>query len=250
MAQRPAHDAPPDTVQQESLADLLGGRRAAIEASVPPAAFLVGWLAGGALPGSMALWLGCGAAVAASVAIAIVGLAQGRRPRAVVVGLLAVVVAALIAAYTGQARDFFLIRLLTNGASALAWATSIVVGWPLLGLIVGTVVGTRTRWRRDPVLLRAYRRASWIWVLQYVVRLAVFIPLWLLDLPAALAFFQAALTYPLVAACLVVSGIVLFRSIPHGHPGIRQPRVPEPSRPESSRPDPSRPEPSRPADAA
>ncbi|GAA2170478.1 DUF3159 domain-containing protein [Agrococcus versicolor] len=209
--------------QRESLADLLGGGRAAIEASIPPAAFLAGWLAGAALPGSLALWLGCGAAIVASVAIAIVGVAQGRRPRAVVIGLLAVVVAALVAAYTGQARDFFLIRLLTNGASALAWAASIVVRWPLLGLIVGAVVGTRARWRRDPVLLRAYQRASWIWVLQYVVRLAVFVPLFVLDLPGALALFQAVLTYPLVAACLVVSGIVLFRSIPAGHPGIRHP---------------------------
>lgn len=226
MSQRHGDDALPATPQRESLADLLGGSRAAVEASIPPAAFLVGWLAGGALPGSLALWLGCGAAVLASVAIAIVGIAQGRRPRAVVIGLLAVVVAALIAAYTGEARDFFLIRLLTNAASALAWAGSIVVRWPFLGLILGAVVGTRTRWRRDPVLLRAYQRASWIWVLQYVVRLAVFVPLWALDLPGALAFFQAALTYPLVAACLVVSGVVLFRSIPHAHPGIRHPQVP------------------------
>lgn len=226
MSQRHGDDALPPTPQRESLADLLGGSRAAVEASIPPAAFLVGWLAGGALPGSLALWLGCGAAVLASVAIAIVGIAQGRRPRAVVIGLLAVVVAALIAAYTGEARDFFLIRLLTNAASALAWAGSIVVRWPLLGLILGAVVGTRTRWRRDPMLLRAYQRASWIWVLQYVVRLAVFVPLWALDLPGALAFFQAALTYPLVAACLVVSGVVLFRSIPYAHPGIRHPQVP------------------------
>lgn len=226
MSQRPGDDALRPSSQRESLADLLGGSRAAIEASIPPAAFLVGWLAGGALPGSLALWLGCGAAVAASVAIAAVGLAQGRRPRAVVIGLLAVVVAALIAASTGEARDFFLIRLLTNAASALAWAGSIVVRWPFLGLILGAVVGTGTRWRRDPMLLRAYQRASWIWVLQYVVRLAVFVPLFMLDMPGALAFFQAVLTYPLVAACLVVSGIVLFRSVPPGHPGIRHPQVP------------------------
>ncbi|SDH62864.1 DUF3159 domain-containing protein [Agrococcus jejuensis] len=235
MSQRPADDALP-APQRESLADLLGGTRAAVEASIPPAAFLVGWLAGGALPGSIALWLGCGAAVVASVAIAVVGIVQGRRPRAVVIGLLAVVVAALIAAYTGEARDFFLIRLLTNAASALAWAGSIVVRWPFLGLILGAVVGTRTRWRRDPVLLRAYQRASWIWVLQYVVRLAVFVPLFVLDQPGALAFFQAALTYPLVAACLVVSGIVLFRSIPRDHPGIRHPRVPGEPAPASDTP--------------
>ncbi|MFC7431557.1 MULTISPECIES: DUF3159 domain-containing protein [unclassified Agrococcus] len=225
MSQRHGDDALQAAPQRESLADLLGGRRAALEASIPPAAFLVGWVGGGALPGTQALWWGCGAAVAASLALAVVGLAQGRRPRAVIVGLLAVLVAALIALRTGDASDFFLLRLLSNGASALAWAGSIVVRWPLLGVVVGAVVGTRTRWRDDPVLLRAYQRASWIWVLQYLVRLAVFVPLFLLDLPGALAFAQAALTYPLVAACLVVSGIVLFRSIPGEHPGIRHPRT-------------------------
>lgn len=225
MSQHHGDEALQTAPHRESLADLLGGRRAAIEASIPPAAFLAGWVGGGALPGTQALWWGCGAAVAASVALAIAGLVQGRRPRAVIVGLLAVLVAALIALRTGEATDFFLVRLLSNGASALAWAGSIVVRWPLLGVIVGAVVGTRARWRDDPVLLRAYQRASWIWVLQYLARLAVFVPLFVLDLAGALALFQAVLTYPLVAACLVVSGIVLFRSIPHGHPGIRHPRV-------------------------
>jgi hypothetical protein len=43
-------------------------------------------------------------------------------------------------------------------------AVSIAVRWPLLGLVVGTALGQRTRWRRDPDLLRGYRRASWVWV--------------------------------------------------------------------------------------
>ena len=50
------------------------------------------------------------------------------------------VTAAMIAYYTGEARNFFLIPLLSNAASALAWTVSIVIGWPFLGLIVGAIV--------------------------------------------------------------------------------------------------------------
>jgi hypothetical protein len=108
----------------------------------------------------------------------------------------------------------------------LAWSVSIVLRWPLLGLIVGTALGQRTRWRRDPALLRAYSRASWVWVMQYVVRLVVFIPLWAAGEVIALAITRGVFTYPLVAACVAVSGWVLFKSIPDGHPGLRHPVAP------------------------
>lgn len=213
-------EPPVEPETRESLVQLLGGGKAAIEASIPLVAFLLGWLAS-----AQSLWWASGAAIVASVGVAIWGLATGRRPRAVVIGLLAVVIAALIAARTGNAEDFFLIRLLSNAASALAWAGSIVVRWPLLGVIVGLVVGTKTTWRKDPVLLRAYGRASWIWVLQYVIRLLAFVPLYLAGEAGWLGFAQVVLTYPLVIAVLVVSGAVLFASIPKGHPGIRHPQV-------------------------
>lgn len=214
-------DADGDPTREESLARLLGGGRAAIEASIPPIGFLVAWLAtGGDLTVSV-VW-----SLAASAAIAVLAIAQRRRPRAVLIGMLATAVAAMVAYSTGDARDFFLIQLLSNAASALAWAISILVRWPLLGVIVGGLIGTRTRWRRDPALLRAYARASWIWVLQYVVRVVVFTALWWLDEPTWLAIMRAALTYPLVIACVAASGWVLFAAIPKGHPGIRKPQAP------------------------
>jgi hypothetical protein len=133
-------------------------------------------------------------------------------------------VAATIALYTGRASDFFLARLATNVVSALLWAISIVARWPLLGVIVGLVLGQKTKWRRDPALLSAYQKASWIWVGQYAVRIIVFTPLWLADATAALGIAQAALTWPLVAACLALSWWVLRRSLPEGHPGLRHPQ--------------------------
>lgn len=213
---RPARD--------ESLADLLGGRRGAIDATLPPLAFAAGWLLGGE-----SLWGGVGAALAVGAVVAGVRLRRGDRPRSVLIGMLAVCVAALIAVRTGRAENFFLIQVLSNAASALVWAVSIVVRWPLLGVLVGGVLGQRARWRRDPALRRGYGRASWVWTATYLTRLAVFVPLYLGGQVLALVVARVALTWPLVAAALALSWVVLRRSLPAGHPGLRHPVTGDPA---------------------
>jgi hypothetical protein len=206
--------------QPESLTELLNGRRAALDATLPAAGFVIGWLAAG-----RSIWAGAIVAVAVAVAVSIWRLRSGEKPRAVLIGLLGVCVAALIALRTGRAEDFFLLQLLSNAASALAWAVSIVLRRPLLGLVVGGVLGQRTRWRRDPELLRAYGRASWVWVLQYVIRVAVFLPLYAAGQVVALGVARLALTWPLIAACLAVSWWVIRRTLPADHPGLRHPVI-------------------------
>ncbi|WBB91572.1 DUF3159 domain-containing protein [Verrucosispora sp. WMMC514] len=215
----------------ESLADLLGGRRGAVDATVPPVAFAVGWLVAG-----RSVLVGVVAALVAGAVVAGWRLRRGDRPRSVLVGLLAVCVAALVAVRTGRAEDFFLVQVLANAASALAWAVSIIVRWPLLGVVVGTTLGQRGRWRGDPALLRAYGRASWVWTGTYLLRVAVFVPLYLGGHVLALTAARVGLTWPLVAAALAVSWAVLRRSLPAGHPGLRHP-VPPPTGPAASRPD-------------
>src|SRR5688572_20226244 len=212
----------------DSLAALLGGRRGAVDASLPAVGFVAGWsLAGWLAPGSSSVAVGCAAALAVGCAVAFVRTRRGSRPRAVLIGLAGVAVAAVVALRTGRAVDFFLVQVVSNAASALAWASSIVVRWPLLGLVVGGVLGQRTRWRRDPDLLRAYGRASWVWVGQYLVRLAVFVPLYLAEQVVTLAAARVVLSWPLIAACLAVSWWVLRGSLPADHPGLRHPRPPE-----------------------
>ena len=179
-------------------------------------AFAAGWLAAG-------LWGGVAAAVLTGAAVAGWRLRRGDRPRSVLIGLLAVCLAALIALRTGRASDFFLVQLVSNAASALAWIVSIVVRWPLLGVLVGAALGQRGRWRRDPALLRAYARGSWVWAASYLLRLAVFVPLWLGGQVVALVVARVALTWPVIAAALGVSWLVIRRSLPAGHPGLRHP---------------------------
>ncbi|TWH21053.1 uncharacterized protein DUF3159 [Prauserella rugosa] len=220
------NDTPPEEPEtppgrRESLASLLGGRKGALDASLPPVAFVVGWLVSGSSIG----W-GAAAAIAVSAVVGIVRLVRGDKVRAVLISLAAVVVAALIALRTGRAEDFFLIQLLSNVASALAWAVSIVIRWPLLGVVVGTVLGQKTRWRKDPDLLRAYSLASWVWVFgQYTVRVVVFGVLWWAGEVVALGVARTVLSWPLVAVTVAVSGWVLHRALPDRHPGLRHPVV-------------------------
>ncbi|MDT8911066.1 DUF3159 domain-containing protein [Amycolatopsis sp. PS_44_ISF1] len=209
------------TPARESLTQILGGHRGAIDASVPPVAFVAGWLATGRS-------IGWGAGVAIVVAVLLGGyrVARGGKARAVVVSLAAVVIAALIALHTGRAQDFFLLQLLSNAASALLFAASIAVRWPLLGVIVGLLVGQKTRWRRDPALLRAYSWASWVWVLQYLARVVVYGLLWWSGQVVALGIARSVLSWPLVAATIAVSGWVLYKALPADHPGLRVIREP------------------------
>ena len=62
---------------------------------------------------------------------------------------------------------------------------------------------------------------------QYLVRLAVFVPLYLAGAVYALGVAQLVLTWPLVPVSLLLSWAVLRRTLPPGHPGLLHPQVPE-----------------------
>lgn len=218
MAGKPDVSAP-------SLADVLGGRTGAVDAGVPAVAFVTGWAVAGGVGSTPALLWGAGAALLAGVVLAGIRLSRGKRPAAVILGLLGVVIASLVVLRTGRAADFFLLQIASNAASALAWLASIVIRWPLLGVIIGLALGQRTRWRSDLALLRGYSRASWVWVAQYLVRLAIFIPLYRADQVVALGIARAFTWVPVVI-CIALSWPVMRTALPKDHPGIRYPRTP------------------------
>lgn len=207
--------------KQHPLQALIGGPRGAIESILPPLAFITTYVA----TGDNMTWA-VSVAVGLGLFFAIWRLVERKRPTRVLGALLVVVLSAYIAAKSGSAAAFFWPRVLLNVASALAFAISIFIRWPLLGVIVGPIVGTKMRWRQDPDLMRAYNRASWLWVLLCVIRAAVLIPLiennWLWALAASGALF-----YALVIVTVLLSWVVIKRTLPADHPGIRAPRVSE-----------------------
>lgn len=201
---------------------LLGGVRGALESVLPPLVFVGVYLGLGGSPEEDLTW-----AIIVSLALALAftiwRLVERKHPARALGSVLLVLVSAYIASRTGSAADFFWPRVLLNAASALAFIVANLAGWPLIGVILGPLVGTRMRWRSDPVLLRAYRRASWPWAVLNAIRaalLAVFIDgdnLW--ALAASGAFF-----YGLTVLTIIASWWIIRRSLPAGHPGIRHPQ--------------------------
>src|SRR4029079_18454711 len=87
--------------------------------------------------------------------------------------LCAVVIAAFIAYRNGQARGFYLPGLIYSAVLGLAFLVSVLVRWPLAGVIWHGINGDAQSWRRDPRLLRAYTWASLLWTLVFAARLVV-----------------------------------------------------------------------------
>jgi hypothetical protein len=196
----------PDREQTWNLLDEMGGPQGVADSSLPGLLFVVAYtVSGGDLSLSALLAVGLGAG------LAVVRRARGESLRFAITGFVGVAIAAFIATRTGRAEDFFLPGLLFNAGYALAYAFSIAIGWPLIGVIVGPIIGQGMRWRDDPEQISAYRRASWVWVGMFLLRLAVQLPLYLAGSLLALGIARTAMGLPLFLLCLWVTWLVLRR---------------------------------------
>jgi hypothetical protein len=152
------------------------------------------------------------AALATGAVLAVLRLVRRDSVQNVVAGFVAVGIAAWLANRTGQAEDFFVPGLLINVAYGAAYLVSIVVRWPLLGILVGLATGEGMGWRSVPYLLRAYTLASWFWVGLFGLRLAVQLPLYLTESVVALGVARVAMGWPLFLLGLGLSWLVIKRA--------------------------------------
>jgi len=176
------------------FADAVGGPLGMLEASLPAAAFILAYALSGSETGLSAV-----VAVALAGALAIGRLALRQSPRHAVSGLAGIALAAFVAARSGRAENFYLPGLLTNAGYAAAFLISILVRRPLVGVILGQLDRNERGWRSDPARVRAFDRASWLWIGLFTLRLAVELPLYLAGAVLALGIARTALGLPLFA---------------------------------------------------
>jgi hypothetical protein len=125
-------------------------------------------------------------------------------------GVFVIALGAYFAHKTGSAKTFFLPNILKNAGFAVLYAVSIVVRWPLIGVVVGPITGEMFEWRKDRRRLTAYQIATWIWVGLFVVRLAVQIPLYVAGNVTLLGTLNGTvLGIPLFALTIWLSWLVL-----------------------------------------
>jgi len=164
-----------------------------VETSAPALAFVIAYAASGSDTKLSAI-----VAVGLAVVMAIGRLARRETPQHALSGLLGVVIAAIFATKTGKAENFYLPGLLANAAYASAFLISVLVRWPLVGVIAAQLE-RQHGWRDDPVRMAVYTRASLLWVALFSVRIAVQLPLYLAGAVVALGVARAAMGIPLFA---------------------------------------------------
>ena len=198
-----------ETVEQlvrGQLAKALGGRRGIVESAVPTALFTISWIISHDLKASLVI------SVVATVALLVVRLAQRSTVQFVLNSLFGIGIAALFASRSGEARDVFLPGILYNGGYAVVFILSIVVGWPLLGFMIGSVTGDPTAWHQDRGLVKLCSQLTWMMAAPCILRVVVQYPLWATDHVALLGTSKIVLGWPLQIASFAAMAWLLGRN--------------------------------------
>jgi hypothetical protein len=183
------------------------------EAALPTIAFTVVFLTTRMLERALLI------SVSAALVLLVVRLVQRSSIQFVVNSLFGIGIGAFFAWRSAQgggdendqALAYFLPGIIYNAGYAALIAVSILVRWPVVGFMVGSVAGDPTAWHRDPQVVRLCTNLSWFLVLPCVVRVAVQLPLYLAGQSealnpataiAALGFTKILMGWPLQLAAL------------------------------------------------
>jgi hypothetical protein len=224
----PQEDRPAAGVEGVDLAAAIGGRRGLLDSGLPGLVFVTVFTLNGQEL-KPALW----AALGLAGLLTVLRVLRREPLTQTLAGLVGVGIAAFFASRTGEARNYFVPGFLLNVGYVLAYGLSATVRWPLVGVLVGPLLGEGLQWRKDPPRLRAYTVATWMFAGLFALRLAVQVPLWLLDRVFILGTVKVLMGVPLFALVAWLSYLVIRAAPPpvqHLAPGQPEPEAPEEGR--------------------
>ena len=193
---------------REKVMGALGGKKGLIDSGLPAVVFLILFNI------KQDLKVALTGAIILSVLLALIRLAKKNTIQHAVSGLLGVLICAYFANKSGNASDFYIPKLLTNLAYGTAYLIGNLVGWPLLGVVLGPLLGENLLWRKDPARKKVYTRASWIWVAMFFLRIAVQYPIYRSGNVNLLGSVNLAMGYPLFFATAYLSWLVIKTAPP------------------------------------
>lgn len=196
------------TVEGEVLAQVsegVGGPRGGIESALPIIVFTISYVITDNLSRSLALGIG------SVVLPLVIRLVQKSSVRFVFNGLVGIAIAAVIARSTGKAEAAFLPGIIQAAAWAGVLTISILAGRPLVGYLIGSVMGEPTDWHRRPSILQVSHRLTLVLLVPMLLRVAVQYPLYLAGEVGWLGTAKVVLGWPLHVATLAVAGMILAK---------------------------------------
>ena len=157
---------------RDMVINALGGKNGFIDSGLPAVVFLIVFNINQDLQG--AIW----ASLSLAIILAIWRLIRKDTIQHSISGVIGVLICAYFANRSGNATDFYIPKLLTNLGYGTVYLIANLVGWPILGLVLGPLLGENFTWRNNPRRKKMYIKASWLWVALFFSRIAVQYPIY------------------------------------------------------------------------
>nr|WP_245788481.1 DUF3159 domain-containing protein [Amycolatopsis marina] len=196
----PDRQDPADTERPEAAPTMLeqmGGVSGLAYSSVPVVVFVLANALFGLQP---AIWCALGSAVL----ITVVRVVRKEPLQPAISGFFGVAIAAFLAYRTGSAKGFFLFGIWASVVYGSVLLASVLVRWPLAGVIWNALNGTGMAWRRDKQSRRDFDIATLALTAVFAARFIVQRWLYDEDHTGWLAFAKIAMGYPLYGLALLV----------------------------------------------
>jgi hypothetical protein len=183
----------------------LGGTRGLIDSGVPSILFLVIFNFGHHLHPAIY------GSVAFSVVLTIFRLIRKESLQHALSGLFGIAICALFAGHSGKASAFYLPSIYKNIFFLVIYGGANFIRYPLLGLVIGPILGENLEWRKHSARKKVYTQAGWLWAGMFALRIAIQYPLYLANKLNALGVANFFLGYPLYLAVLWGTWQILLR---------------------------------------
>jgi hypothetical protein len=205
-----------EDVVRSQLSKALGGKRGMFEGAVPTIGFTLTYLPTHELKPALAVGIGL------AVVLLVVRIIARQPVQFVVNSLVGIGIAAIFASRSGKAEDVFLPGIIYNAVYTVVLSLSVLVRWPLVGIMIGSVTGDLTAWRADPGVVKLCSRLTWVLAVPCAVRVAVNYPLYLAGEVGWLGASKIVLGWPLQVAALATMVWLLAR----GHTPLTERETP------------------------
>lgn len=190
---------------KDKVLSAFGGKKGIIDSGVPSIVFLITFNINKDLQSALI------AAIAISALLTIIRLAMRDTIQHAISGFVGILICAWFANRTGNPSDLYIPKLLTNLGYGMLYLLGNLAGWPILGLMLGPILGENLLWRNHPERKRAYIQAGWLWVAMFFTRIAVQYPIYKSGNLNLLGTVNLAMGYPLFIATAYGSWLIIRR---------------------------------------
>jgi hypothetical protein len=194
-----------DNADRDTVINAFGGKKGLIDSGIPSIIFLVTFNVADNLHTALI------ASIATSALFTVIRLIKRDTLQHALSGFVGLLICAWFANRTGNASDLYIPKLLTNLGYGTVYLISNLVGWPVLGLMLGPILGENLLWRNHPERKRVYTQAGWLWVAMFFSRLAVQYPIYRSGNINLLGTVNLAMGYPFFLATAYGTWLIIRR---------------------------------------